>query len=98
MNKSFYYLVPKDRSERLQRRFQRFGIPFTTEHPGEQLLMPTDHVAFVFPDLPAQQYWQVHMTFGENGSPYPKTINEIYLSKEVYLKDTNCVRMLNRSE
>lgn len=71
MEKSFYYLVPFDRVNRLQRKFGTLDIPYTLELPGLHILMPPDHVAFVFPSLPNDQYNILRLIFQEDGLPYP---------------------------
>lgn len=71
MDKSFYYLVPIDRMNRLQRKFQALDIKYILEEPGQHLLMPADHVAFVFPSLPVKKYAVLRLTFGKEGLPYP---------------------------
>lgn len=70
--KSFYYLVPIDRVNRLQRKFQVLDIPYTLEVPGQHILMPDDHIALVFPDLPVPKYKLLQMIFGEDGLCYPQ--------------------------
>ncbi|WP_162988366.1 hypothetical protein [Brevibacillus laterosporus] len=72
MQKSFYHLVPCSRSARLIRKFRLHSIHFDIE-----AIRNSDHVRFVFPDLPVKQYHVVHLVFGEVGSPY---IEDIHLA------------------
>ena len=70
MEKSFYYLVTSAQASSLKQLLDNCAIPYTVEGPGEQLLMPSDAVAFVFPDLPVPQYHIVMRLFGGVGEPY----------------------------
>ncbi|MGD8188542.1 hypothetical protein ACQCN2_00945 [Brevibacillus ginsengisoli] len=71
MEKSFYYLVPVERVNRMQRKFLYLDIPYFLEAPGQRLLVPENYVAFVFPDLPVKQYAILRLIFGFDGLPYP---------------------------
>jgi len=65
MKKSFYYLVPKDRSFAVSFKLNERSIPYALERKGKQS-------AFVFPDLPVGQYNVVRQLFGgDHWHPYP---------------------------
>ncbi|MED1666092.1 hypothetical protein [Brevibacillus laterosporus] len=66
MQKSFYYLVPCNRSARLIRKFRLHGI-----HSEVESIPNSDNVRFVFPDLPVRQYHVVYFVFGNAGEAYP---------------------------